>query len=114
MSTTRPQPHGAGGDAPGSSGSGGNLLDRLREVIDRQSPILGERVNLRAQRARTRAAELRAQGKVRPAKLTEQAADRAQQAGDWLREVDADRLTQSANRVVENLKARRQSQRRQG
>ena len=114
VSPTGPQPQHTEGDAPGSPGPGGALLARLRDTIDRQSPVLGERINLRAQRARMRAAELRAQGKARPAKLTEQAAERAQQAGDWLRQLDADRLAQSANRVVESVKARRQGTGRQG
>ncbi len=98
---------GAAGQGPGSSQGPNPLLEKLRATIEQQAPVLGERVNLRAQRARMRAAELRAQGKARPARLTEQAAHRAQQAGDWLRQLDADRVVQSPNRLIESMKARR-------
>ena len=109
-----PSPSHADTGGQGPSGPGAGLLDRLRDLVDRQSPVLAERVSLQAQRARERAAELRVQGRPGPARLTEQAADRAQQAGDWLRQVDADRLAQSANRLVSDLKARRPGASRRG
>jgi hypothetical protein len=42
--------------------------------------------------ARSVAEELRKQGKEAPARYVEQAADRAERAGDWLRDSDGDRI----------------------
>lgn len=65
---------------------------RLREQVDQRSTEAGERVQSAAGDARTVAEELRKQGKDAPARYAEQAADRVDRAGDWLRDSDGDRI----------------------
>ena len=65
---------------------------RLREQVDQRSTQVGERVGSTAQDVRSVADELRNQGKDQPAKLAEQAADRVEQVGGYLRESDADQI----------------------
>jgi hypothetical protein len=73
--------------------------DKLREVVDQRSTLAGERVGSTAQDVRTVAEELRKQGKDQPAKLAEQAADRVERVGGYLKESDADGIL----RDVEDL-----------
>lgn len=79
--------------------NGGKALARARVAVDRQSVVFGEQVNTLAQQSRLTSAELRRQGQETPAKLIEQAADRGQQLGDWLKQLDADKLASYASRV---------------
>jgi uncharacterized protein YjbJ (UPF0337 family) len=72
--------------------AGGQAKDRLREQVDQRSTQAGERVGATAQDDRSVAAELRKQGKDQPAKLAEQAADRVERVGGYLKESDADRI----------------------
>jgi hypothetical protein len=65
---------------------------RLREQVDARSTQAGERVWSVAGDARTVGEELRKQGKDAPARYAEQAADRAERVGDWLRDSDGDRI----------------------
>jgi hypothetical protein len=65
---------------------------RLREQVDARSTQAGERVRSAAGDARSVAEELRKQGKDAPARYAEQAADRAERVGDWLRDSDGDRI----------------------
>jgi hypothetical protein len=76
---------------------------RLREQVDQRSTQAGERVGSTASDMRAVAEQLRRQGKDQPARLAEQAADRAERLGSYLTESDADRIL----RDVEDL-ARRQ------
>jgi vacuolar-type H+-ATPase subunit H len=66
--------------------------DRLREQVDQRSTQAGERVTSTAQDVRSVADELRRQGKDQPARMAEQAADRVERAGGYLRDSDADKL----------------------
>ena len=72
--------------------AGGQAKARLREQVDQRSTQVGERVGSTAQDVRSVADELRNQGKDQPAKLAEQAADRVDRVGGYLRESDADRI----------------------
>jgi hypothetical protein len=72
--------------------AGGQAKDRLREQVDQRSTQAGERVEATAQDVRSVAEELRKQGKDQPAKLAEQAADRVERVGGYLKEADADRI----------------------
>jgi hypothetical protein len=72
--------------------AGGQVKDRLREQVDQRSTQAGERVGATAQDVRSVAEELRKQGKDQPAKLAEQAADRVERVGGYLKESDADRI----------------------
>lgn len=70
----------------------GQAKGRLREQVDQRSTQAGEQVASAAQDARTVGEELRKQGKDKPAQLADQAADRAERLGAYLKESDADRI----------------------
>jgi ElaB/YqjD/DUF883 family membrane-anchored ribosome-binding protein len=70
--------------------------DRVREQVDQRSTEAGERVGGTAEDIRSVGQELRKQGKEGPAKLAEQAAERIDRAGSYLRESDADRILNDA------------------
>jgi vacuolar-type H+-ATPase subunit H len=70
----------------------GQARDRVREQVDQRSTQAGERVTSVAQDARSVGEELRRQGKDQPARLADQAADRAERLGSYLQESDADRI----------------------
>jgi hypothetical protein len=72
--------------------AGGQAKDKLREQVGQRSTQAGERVGSTAQDVRSVAEELRRQGKDQPAKLAEQAADRVERVGGYLKESDADRI----------------------
>lgn len=65
---------------------------QARTQIDERSTQAGEQVSTQAADVRAVADSLREQGKDRPAKLAEQAADRAEKLGDWLTRSDADKI----------------------
>ncbi len=65
---------------------------RLRDQVDQRSTEAGERVQSVAGDARSVADELRKQGNDAPARYAEQAADRVEQVGTWLRDSDGDRI----------------------
>jgi hypothetical protein len=64
----------------------------LRDQVDTRSTEAGERVSGMAQDARGVADQLRQQGKDQPAKLAEQAAERAESLGDYLKRSDGDTI----------------------
>jgi hypothetical protein len=64
----------------------------VREQVDQRSTEAGERVGSTAQDLRSVGEQLRSQGNDTPAKLAEQAADRTEQVGDYLRESNADTI----------------------
>lgn len=70
----------------------GQARGRVRDQVDQRSTELGERVSSTASDARSVAEGLRNQGKQTPARYVEQAADRAERFGGYLRESDGDRL----------------------
>jgi hypothetical protein len=65
---------------------------RLRSQVDQRSTQAGEQVNRQVGDVRSVAAELRNQGKEGPAKIAEQAADRAERLGSYLRDADGDHI----------------------
>ena len=81
----------------------GQAKGRAREEIDRRSTEAGEQVSSTAQDLRSVGDTLREQGKDTPARLADQAAERAERVGGYLKESDADRILND----VEDL-ARRQ------
>ena len=81
----------------------GKARGKLRDQVDQRSTQAGEQVSSTAQDVRSVAEELRNQGKDTPARLAEQAADRVEYVGNYLRDADADRIL----RDVEDF-ARRQ------
>jgi hypothetical protein len=70
----------------------GEARGRVREQVDQRSTDAGRQVSGTATDARDIAQQLREQGKEGPAKLAEQAADRAERLGDYLQNSDADRI----------------------
>jgi hypothetical protein len=65
---------------------------QLRSQVDQRSTDAGHRVGGLASDVRAVGESLREQGKDQPAKLAEQAADRAERLGSYLKESDADRI----------------------
>ena len=65
---------------------------QLRTQVDQRSSQAGEKVTGTASDIRTIAQQLREQGNDQPAKLAEQAADRAERLGGYLSESNADRI----------------------
>ena len=65
---------------------------QLRSQVDQRSTDAGHRVGGIASDVRAVGESLREQGKDQPAKLAEQAADRAERLGGYLKESDADRI----------------------
>jgi hypothetical protein len=72
----------------------GQAKSTLRSQVDQRSTQAGERVGGVASDARSVSETLREQGQEQPAKLAEQAADRAEKLGDYLKNSDADRILQ--------------------
>jgi hypothetical protein len=64
----------------------------VRDQVDQRSTDAGHRVGSTAQDIRSVGEELRKQGKDQPAKLAEQAADRAESLGDYLKRSDGDTI----------------------
>ena len=70
----------------------GQARDRMRDQVDQRSTQAGEQVNQHASDLRDVAQQLRDQGKDGPAKIADQVADRAERAGSWMKDSDADRI----------------------
>ena len=70
----------------------GEARGRVRDQVDQRSTQLGEQVGSGASDARAVAEQLRNQGKPTPARYVEQAADRAERFGGYLRDSGGDRL----------------------
>jgi hypothetical protein len=70
----------------------GQAQERVRQQVDQRSTEAGERVGGTAADIRSVGEELRNQGKEGPAKIADQAADRIERAGSYLRDSDSDRL----------------------
>jgi hypothetical protein len=70
----------------------GQAKGRVRDQVDQRSTEAGERVSGVAQDVRSVGDELRRQGKDQPAKLADQAAERAEKLGDYLTGSDGDRI----------------------
>ena len=70
----------------------GQAKDKIREQVDSRSTEAGEQVSTTADDIRTVGQQLREQGKEQPAKIAEQAADRAERLGSYLKDSDADRI----------------------
>ena len=64
----------------------------VRDQVDQRSTEAGERVGSTAQDIRSVGEELRRQGKDQPAKLAEQAAQRAESLGHYLQRSDGDTI----------------------
>jgi hypothetical protein len=72
--------------------AGGQARDRMREQVDQRSTQVGEQVGQHASDLRDVAEQLRGQGKEGPAKVADQVAERAERAGSYMKESDAERI----------------------
>jgi F0F1-type ATP synthase membrane subunit b/b' len=70
----------------------GQARDRARDQVDQRSTQAGDQVHQHAGDLRDVAQQLREQGKDGPAKIADQVAERAERAGSWMKESDADRI----------------------
>jgi hypothetical protein len=70
----------------------GQARGQLRRQVDERSSQAGEQVSTAAADVRSVAQQLREQGKEHPAKLAEQAADRAEQLGSYLKRADGEAI----------------------
>jgi hypothetical protein len=71
---------------------GGTVQDSVREQVDARSTQAGEQVGSVSEAMRSMGEQLRGQGNDLPAQLAQQAADRVEQLGRYLREADADQI----------------------
>lgn len=70
----------------------GQARGRVRDEVDRRSTEAGDQATSVADAMRQSARQLREQGKEGAAKPMENAAERVERAGSWLRESDGDRI----------------------
>ena len=77
----------------------GQARGQIRRQVDERSTQAGEQVASAASDARSVAQQLREQGKEQPAKLAEQAADRAERLGGYLKQSDGEAIL----RDIENF-----------
>jgi ElaB/YqjD/DUF883 family membrane-anchored ribosome-binding protein len=70
----------------------GQARDRMRDQVDQRSTQAGDQVHQHASDLRDVAQQLREQGKEGPAKIADQVAERAERAGSWMKDSDADRI----------------------
>ena len=66
--------------------------DKVRTQVDQRSTDVGEKAASAASDIRSVGDHLRGQGKDKPAKLADRAAQQVERAGTWLRESDSDRI----------------------
>jgi len=70
----------------------GQAGERLRQQLDERSTTAGEQVSATANAMRRVGGQLREEGNETPARLAEQAAERAERLGRYLTEANADRI----------------------
>jgi len=70
----------------------GEARSRLRDQVDQRSTQVGEQMGSSAEALRSTAEKLREEQRDGPARAAEQIAERAEQAGSYLRDADADRI----------------------
>lgn len=72
--------------------AGEQVRGRLGEQVDQRSTQAGEQIRGSAEDVRSFAQQLREQGKDKPARYAEQAAERAERLGGYLQDADGDRI----------------------
>ena len=70
----------------------GKARGTVRDQVDQRSTQAGEQASTVASDVRSVSQQLREQGKDQPAKLAEQAADRVERVGDYLKRSDGDTI----------------------
>src|ERR671915_579218 len=93
MQETQEKAREVAGQAPDKArGAAGQARGRISQEVDRRSTRAGEQVTSNASDARLVADQLRKQGMDAPARYVEQAADRAERLGGYLRGSDSGRI----------------------
>jgi uncharacterized protein YjbJ (UPF0337 family) len=93
MESAKEQAQNVAGQAQEQAGKvADQARQRTRGMVDERSTQTGQQMSTQAQDIRSVADQLREQGKDRPAKLADQAADRLERAGGWLTNSDGDRI----------------------
>jgi ElaB/YqjD/DUF883 family membrane-anchored ribosome-binding protein len=70
----------------------GQARNQLRDQVDQRSTDAGHRISTQAEDLRSVSEQLREQGKDGPAKVADQAAERIERVGGWLKDSDADAI----------------------
>ena len=78
----------------------GQAASRAREQVDMRSTQAGEQARSIADAVRRTGDHLRSEGKEQPAKVAEQAAERAERLASYLTESDGDRILRDAQDLV--------------
>ena len=78
----------------------GQAKNTLRSQVDQRSTDAGERVGTLASDVRSVGDQLRQQGKEQPAKLADQAAERAERVSQYLTQSDGDRILEDIENVA--------------
>src|SRR4051794_19537059 len=78
----------------------GQAKGAVRGQVDQRSTQAGQQVSSQASDIRSVAEQLRSQGKDAPAKLADQAAERAERVGSYLTNADADTLIDDVERFA--------------
>jgi hypothetical protein len=76
----------------GARQAAGQAQSRIRQEVDHRSTQVGDQIASTARDVRSVGEELRKQGKDGPARLADQAAERAERVADYMKSTDADRL----------------------
>src|SRR5215218_5174988 len=76
----------------GAQQAAGQARGQLRQQVDQRSTQAGEQVTSTAGDVRSVAQQLREQGKEQPARIAEQAADRAERLGSYLKQSDGEAI----------------------
>jgi ElaB/YqjD/DUF883 family membrane-anchored ribosome-binding protein len=83
--------------------AGGQVRDKMRQEVDNRTTQAGDRVSSTANDIRTVGDELRKNGKDGPAQIADEAAERVERVGNYLKSADADQLLND----IENLARQR-------
>ncbi|HEY8581604.1 MAG TPA: hypothetical protein VIL49_01610 [Capillimicrobium sp.] len=76
------------------------VTQRASGMVDQRTTQAGEQISTQVEDIRTVAQNLREQGKEGPAKLAEQAADRAERVSSYLTDSDGDRILSDVERIA--------------
>ncbi len=76
----------------------GQATETIKQQLDERSTAAGESVGTITEAARHSADELRTQGQDLPARVIEQAAEKVEQLGEYLRTANGDRIIQDVEK----------------
>jgi hypothetical protein len=80
--------------------AGGQVRQRMRQEVDNRTTQAGDRMSSTANDIRTVGDELRKNGKDGPAQIADQAAERVERVGNYLKSTDSDQLLNDIENVA--------------